>query len=58
MRIMITNLFGSFTAEIIDWLYFGNDVAGFTARVVESSLDGWRNGEIIECGTLTEYRVI
>ena len=56
MRILITNLFGSFEAKIIEYLHMGKDVAGFRAVVVDSKLNGWRNGETIECGTLTKYR--
>ena len=58
MKILITNIYGSFVAEKLENIYFGADVAGFRARVVDSNLTGWRNGEIIECGTLTKYRAI
>ena len=58
MLIEITNLFGSFKAEIIENLYMGSDWAGFRAIVVDSNLSGWPNGEIIEQGTLTVFRKI
>jgi len=58
MLIEITNLFGSFKAMIIENLYMGADWAGFRAIVVDSNLPGWPNGEIIEQGTLTNFRTI
>lgn len=58
MRILVTNLFGFYEAEKLDNIYFGSTVAGFRARVLKSNLPGWRVGQIVECGTLTKYKIL
>ncbi len=58
MKIEVTNLFGTFTAKVVENLYLGGEWAGVRAEVTDSKLDGWRNGDMIECGTLTEFRYV
>lgn len=58
MRIRVFTLFGPYIADKLEDVYFGSQLAGFRAVVVESNLPGWRVGEIVEVGTLTAYEYL